>query len=87
VDKPTPIYTPLFSPTGQLLKGATSVLFNFSSAPFLHPDTGITTVVARLLELSTTRRVATVSQKINMLLVSYFQARDAIKEAFFDNEH
>jgi hypothetical protein len=79
-----PINPVLFdSATGRLLKGAKSFLFNFSAGPYLHPESGLVTVVARLLVLSKSKRPGTIASQINKLLVQYFQARDAAKEAFF----
>lgn len=82
-----PIYVDLFTKKEggrRLNKGATSSFFNFSAGPFLHPESGISAIVARLLVLSKARRPEAVAPQINKLLVQYFQARDAIKEAFFD---
>ena len=86
IEKTPEIYTQLIDPDGRLIKGATSTLFNFSADHFLHPETGFTTVVARLLDISnmSERAAARLGTKINELLVSYFQSRDAIKEAFYD---
>jgi hypothetical protein len=70
----------------RIIKGSLNSLFNFSSAPFLHPETGLATVVARLLVLSKSSRPNTIKGQIDKLLVQYFQARDAIKESFFDKD-
>lgn len=83
-DTEEPIFVPLFEESGKLIKGATSLKFNFSAGPFVHPETGLSAVVARLLVLSKARRPEAVAGQINKLLVQYFQARDSIKEAFFD---
>lgn len=85
-----PIYTQLFGevdegPTRRLIKGATSSFFNFSGGAFTNAETGLATVVARLLVLSRGNVEANGAQ-VNKLLVQYFQARDEIKEAFYDEE-
>lgn len=80
-----PIYVKLFEDNGKLIKGATTLKFNFSAGPFVHAETGLTAVVARVLLLSKARRPDAVAPQINKLLVDYFGARDMIKEAFFDS--
>lgn len=83
-----PIDTFLFNKDdARLIKGITSTIFNFSAGPFYHPDTGITTAVAKILQVaSSASNLETMSPQINKLLVQYFQARDEIKEAFFNED-
>lgn len=82
-----PIYTQLFQEDGRLIKGASSSIFNFSAGSFHNQDSGIATTVAKLLQVaSSTKDIETSLPEINKFLVQYFQSRDEIKEAFFNDD-
>ena len=78
-------YVELFDTTTyRLKKGVKSDLFNFSSGPYLHNDTGMQVAIARLLVAKRARRPDAVTKIINENLALYLRARDDAKEAFFD---
>ena len=87
VDTVEPIFVQLFDEDGRLIKGVTSSLFNFSASSFHNPNNGLSIVLANLLQVaSSTNDIETVLPQINKFLVQYFQARDEIKEAFFNED-
>lgn len=85
VGKREPYYVELFDPvTYRLKKGVRSDVYNFSSGPYLHGDTGMQVAIARLLVAKRARRPDAVTKIINENLSLYLRARDDAKEAFFD---
>lgn len=82
--KPFSLYTQLFEPSGRMIKGVTNSFFNFSTGPFTHPESGLASIVSKLLVNRKARRPEAVKDAINKLLVQYFISRDLVKEAFFD---
>lgn len=85
--KREPYYVELFDTTTyRLKKGVKSDLFNFSSGPYLHNDTGMQVAIARLLVAKRARRPDAVIKTINENLALYLHARDDAKEAFFDQD-
>ena len=81
-----PINVKLFDENQKLIKGSSSLLFNFAAAPFTHSEEGLGPVLAQLLYLSTSKRLDLADRKVNSLLVDYFNARDEIKQGFFNQE-
>lgn len=84
--KPFSLYTQLFEPNGRMIKGVTNSFFNFSTGPFTHPESGLASIVSKLLVNRKARRPDAVKDAINKLLVQYFISRDLIKEAFFNGD-
>jgi hypothetical protein len=84
--KPFSLYTQLFEPSGRMIKGVTNSFFNFSTGPFTHPESGLASIVSKLLVNRKARRPDAVKDAINKLLVQYFISRDLIKEAFFNGK-
>lgn len=84
--KPFSLYTQLFAPNGRMIKGVTNSFFNFSTGPFTHPESGLASIVSKLLVNRKARRPDAVKDAINKLLVQYFISRDLIKEAFFNGD-
>ena len=84
--KPFSLYTQLFEPNGRMIKGVTNSFFNFSTGPFTHPESGLASIVSKLLVNRKARRPDAVKDAINKLLVQYFISRDLIKEAFFNRD-
>ena len=82
--RPFSLYTQLFEPNGRMIKGVTNSFFNFSTGPFTHPESGLASIVSKLLVNRKSRRPEAVKDAINKLLVQYFISRDLVKEAFFD---
>lgn len=84
--KPFSLYTQLFEPNGRMIKGVTNSFFDFSTGPFTHPESGLASIVSKLLVNRKARRPEAVKDAINKLLVQYFISRDLIKEAFFNGK-
>jgi hypothetical protein len=83
--KREPYYMELFDTMSyRLKKGVKNDLFNFSSGPYLHNETGMQVVIARLLVAKRARRIDAVSKTIYDNLALYLRARDSAKEAFFN---
>lgn len=82
-----PLYTQLFEPNGRMIKGVNNTFFNFSTGPFTHPESGLASVVSKLLVNRKARRPDAVKDLINKLLVQYLTSRDMIKEAFFNKTY
>jgi len=83
--KREPYFVELFDPvTYRLKKGVKSDIFNFSSGPYLHNETGIQVALARLLVARRARRIDAIATRVYDNLALYLQARDTAKEAFFD---
>lgn len=83
---PIPLYTQLFDASGRMIKGVSNTFFNFSTGPFTHPESGLASVVSKLLVNRKARRPEAVKDAINKLLVQYFISRDLVKEAFFNQD-
>jgi len=81
-----PIYVELFQPNGRLKKSVRSDIFNFASGPYLHNETGMQVAVARILVHKRTKRLDSIKSTLYENLSLYLAARDAAKEAFFDQE-
>lgn len=83
-DARDPIYVELFQDNGRLKKGVRSDIFNFASGPYLHNETGMQVALARILVHKRSRRLDSIKSTLYENLSLYLAARDAAKEAFFD---
>jgi len=79
-----PIYVELFQPNGRLKKNVRSDIFNFASGPYLHNETGMQVALARILVHKRSNRLDSIKSTLYENISLYLAARDAAKEAFFD---
>lgn len=79
-----PYFVELFQPNGRLKKGVKSSIFNFASGPYLHNESGMQVAIARLLTIRRSTRIDAIKKNVYENLGAYLSARDAAKEAFFD---